>query len=191
MYKHIIIDVLNCYWRNATARKITKLKYQGEEIVTSGIYGALDSIRKFEKEFLFKDGTVWLLFDNPDSMFHLRKEIDPEYKNNRESMPEEFKVGIRILKEILKIYNDKYRIITISKAEADDLVFPLLNHIGRDQDILLISNDLDWARGINANIHWYNWEKTYYLENFKIDYGFSPEGNKVQMYKSFRGDKGN
>jgi 5'-3' exonuclease len=189
VYNHIVIDVLNCYFRNITGRKISKLKYQGKEIVTSGINGSIESINRFEKEFLFSGGTVWLLFDNPNSITELRKDIDPEYKNQRELLTQEFIIGIRILKDILKIYKDNYRIICIDKAEADDLVLPLVNYIDKKEDILLISNDLDWARCINANIHWYNWDKLFYLEEFKRTFGFSPEGNKVQLYKSLRGDK--
>jgi 5'-3' exonuclease len=189
-YNHLIIDMNNCYWRNITGRPVKKIRYKNNELVTSGIEGSIKSINKFETQFAVPEQrTVWLLFDNPDSIGNLRKDIDPDYKSQRERMPEDMKVGIRYLTEILKVYKDNYRLLFSDKMEADDLVNPLLETIPKDESVLLISADMDWARSIDSYVHWYNWERLFTRKAFNVVYGFEPTQASVKLYKAFTGDK--
>lgn len=188
-FDEIIVDMHNCYFRMVAGYPLKTINHKNKKIVVSGIEGSLRALGRLESQFLKKGGRMWLLFDNSNSLPKLRKDIDPTYKNHRESISNEMKVGIRYLIEMLKVYKDNYRVVFCDKMEADDLVKPVINYVGKTKDILLISNDMDWSKSMTPNILWYNWKKLYTNDIFKIDYKFSPEDNNVQLYKSFKGDK--
>lgn len=93
--------------------------------------------------------------------------------------------------EILKCYSDDYVILQEPNLEADDLVPIITRDVNVDHNnmCLLVSNDLDWSRSINEYTNWYDHANMYDIKSFTKKYGFSPEGNNIQMYKSIRGDK--
>ncbi len=191
-YNHVIIDGTNLYWRNASIANKQYFTYKNDKINISGIVGSLNALQKLEKFFLQPNGIIWILFDNPDSATKYRKDIDPDYKSSREQIPEGVQIVGKYLIEILKIYNNYYRLVFAKHLEADDLVLPLvqlLNKSNSDDSILLISSDLDWSRSITKTCDWYNWKKLYTWDMFQLDYGFYPEANKVKLYKALIGDK--
>jgi hypothetical protein len=67
-------------------------------------------------------------------------------------------------------------------------VEPLIKFLPERSKILLVSNDMDWARAINERIHWLGNDTIYDLPAFKKKYKFNPKGKKVQVYKSIHGD---
>lgn len=47
---------------------------------------------------------------------------------------------------------------------------------------------MDWARGMNENIHWLSKSGLYDQESFKEKYKFYPNDKTVTLYKVFQGD---
>jgi len=170
-------------------------KINSPDIVSIGVHEVLKKLNAFEYQYLNNKGLIWLLFDNPSSVTRLRSDIDPEYKSHRDSMNENMKAGLNYLIETLKVYKDNFRVVFVDKLEADDLVKPLIEHINKvysednKNNILLISNDMDWSKSITDKINWYNWKNLYTNEVFKNEYGFYPQGNSVQLFKALTGDK--
>jgi 5'-3' exonuclease len=138
---------------------------------------------------------VYLLFDNPTSTIKARQEIDENYKSHRlnKKYAKEIYKTIEILIRILKCYSNNFYILNKKDCEADDLTFPLLQHLNISNNgfdsALCISNDLDWSRNISENVHWYNFYNVFDISLFEKEYGFKPVKNKVKMYKAIRGDK--
>ena len=190
-YKHIIIDGNNLYAANWFANKNLTVTYQGNVIITGGIYGFLRSLKRLEREYLEKFGKVYILFDNYDSKENYRKEIDPAYKKDRKKQELAYYQGLDLLQLILLSYSDNYNIVYGTSYEADDLVLPIQKYLRKHfpyDRMLMISEDADWARGIGNDTDWYAKKKIFTSILFEETFGYAPTMDSVIMYKSLRGD---
>ena len=191
-YNSLIIDTFNFSSRAYhVCLTNTKLK---EDLVKDTIVLFFRMLKKVENNFLLPGGKVYFLFDNSTSIEDRRKEIDPSYKSTRRKKDEAFIRLVDILQLVLASYKDNYFYIRMENLEADDLVYPLLSIIEKeDENYLLISNDLDWSRCITENTHQAIYSGKDYtirtITKFKEKFGFSPLKNNIQLYKSFRGDE--
>ena len=160
MYSKLIIDTSNFYMRAySVGQEMTNKMEDGSTLVTGGIYTFLRMVRSVESRFLDpKNGEVYFLFDNCHSGINRRKEIDPEYKSNRTKKDEGFYRSLDILQTILLNYKDNWFCVKKSGFEADDLVYPFIKEFLNER-ILLISNDLDWFRGVSDRVHVAKYEK--------------------------------
>lgn len=193
-YSMIAIDVNNLYWRSVSTCIQNKTLVQNIYIYSEILQDCIDRINKIKEQYGTNNVRIYLLFDNPTSILNIRKAIDENYKHTRtnKKITKEFWDTLALLKIILQCYANNYYILKNDSCEADDLVYPLIKQIFTENDnLLLISADMDWARGMSfsENIHWFNYSQIYdHKEIFKRKYGFYPEANKVKMYKSIRGD---
>lgn len=192
-YSRILIDMSNLYYRSYSVSSHLSFKTSaGKEIITGGVYTSLKMIQRIQSEFLAPDGFIYFLFDNTHSGDDKRKEIDPDYKANRVKKDQAFYKGLDLLHLILLSYDDNFIILKRPGSEADDLVSTLLDEFSKYEKVLLVSNDLDWARGLSENTHLAKYEKKDYMiytpEYFEEKYGFYPTKESVILYKTFRGD---
>lgn len=175
----------------STSGHLTNKMADGSVLNTGGIYTSLKMIQNLKKNYLLTGGRIYFLCDNTHSKENVRKDIDPEYKNNREPHQNEtFYRGLDFLLLILQIYEDNNYIVKIESFEADDLVYPVLNKIPSDQTSLLVSTDMDWSRSISENVHWLKKDKIYDKKAFEEEYKFKPTRESVTLWKTFRGDSG-
>lgn len=192
-YQSIIIDGNNLFARNYFVHKNLTYKMSDEtELITGGIYGFIYSLNKLKRNYLSDYGKFYILFDNYNSSLRIRKEIDPNYKKNRKEKSKMYYRSIDLLQQILLNYDNNIVLVYRSEYEADDLVKPILNSIISEYDkVLLVSNDLDWARMIDFKKRYIEWlvgDKIYNNENFKEKYGYYPSEKNIILWKTFRGD---
>ena len=194
-YNFLILDGNNLFWR-AWATNVEQLIVDNEVIYSGGIAQFISRLNQLIDTFSYKDMVkVYLLFDNPTSTIKARQEIDENYKSHRlnKKYAKEIYKTIEILIRILKCYSNNFYILNKKDCEADDLTFPLLQHLNISNNgfdsALCISNDLDWSRNISENVRWYNFYNVFDISLFEKEYGFKPVKNKVKMYKAIRGDK--
>ncbi len=191
-YKNICIDLSNLYHRAYHVGKNMTTDIKGIETVTGGIVVSLKMIQSLERDYLENDGKIYFLFDNCHSGINKRKEIDPDYKSNRDKKEESFYKTLDLFQMILMNYKDNFFVVKKEGYEADDLVDPLVNV--NSETYLLVSNDLDWFRSISERVHVAKYEKGSYSiydkQGFIDKYGFEPSVENLCIYKSFRGDKG-
>ena len=195
-YQNIAIDGNNLYWRavcNCFQKAITvKEEDRTMSLYSSVVQDFIDRVNSLKKDYLYNNGKVYLLFDNPKSTLTLRQIIDEEYKSPRMNriIPEAFWDTLKILKQILLHYSNDFVFLQAKFCEADDLVIPLIENIeiSKTKRLLLVSADLDWSRGISENIDWFNFKTVYNKNNFYEEYKFFPERKNVVLYKVFRGD---
>ena len=188
-FENIIVDSNNLYHRNFHTHKDLTTEVRGETVYTGGIFGFLISLRKIEKLYLKKGGTIYLCFDNMSSTDNQRKEIDPDYKANRVKKEPAFYRGIDYLQLILFNHSDHYKVIYKDAFEADDYVKPLVKNIGNKEDTLLVSNDLDWARALDDRVFWLKDNGILTKDDFFEKHGYFPNENNLMIHKAFRGDK--
>ncbi len=188
-FQHILFDVSNLYHKGwHVNNNLTTTLEDGTEMITGGIYTTIQSINKMEREYGGDNCQIYLLFDNATSGGNKRKEIDPDYKGNREKKDHTFYKGLDYLRFILMNYKDNYTVVYRPQFEADDLTLPIVSHIDKNENVLLVSEDMDWSRLMANNVFWYAKKQVWDVDMFEEKYGFSPNSDAVVFYKAIRGD---
>lgn len=83
---------------------------------TSAIFGFVNTLEEVLKKE--RPSHLAVCFDPPGPTF--RSEIDAEYKANREATPEDIKLSVPIIKEILEAY--RIPVVEVKGFEADDVI---------------------------------------------------------------------
>ena len=195
LYDRILIDISNMYYRAYCAGQQLTTTVEGKPLITSGIYNTLRMLYKLRETHLAEGGRMYYLFDNASSLENRRKDIDPEYKENRQKKDPVFYRGLDYLYLALQVMHDGDRIIRKPSFEADDLVQPVIQSFeGRGYKVLLVSTDMDWSRSISDTVHWMVRDSvskkdiTYTKQMFEEKYGFEPSVESLCFYKAIRGD---
>src|SRR5919112_6820853 len=154
---------------------------------TNALYGFTSMVLKLiggtEEEVGI--GVVW---DGGKPQF--RMEIFPEYKAQRTSMPEELKVQLDHLDQILEAMN-----ITTVRAEgfeADDVLATLSRRIPEGVELMVLTGDQDAMQLVDDNVkvlrttRGVSETRTYGREEVIEEYGVTPE--QIPDYKALVGD---
>lgn len=191
-YDNLVFDVNNYYHKSYHVYKDLTQEIGNKHIMTGGIYGFIRTLKKCEREFLKEGGSIYFLFDNPDSKKDTRQlSIDPNYKADRKKYSQPFYRGLDYLRLVLMNYHNNSTVVYGTGFEADDLAPNILNKIDDNESTLVFSDDLDWARLIgykNKTVHLYMKKKIFDKKAFNEKYNFMPNENKVTLYKVIKGD---
>jgi hypothetical protein len=194
-YNAIIIDGNNLFWRTCSRSIKKSLLVGGIELYPNTIREFLNDVIKLKRDFGYDNTEIYICFDNPTSAIQMRKLISNGlYKSHRDSnkVPKGFYSSLNFLYNLLKNYDDNWFLLKLSSSEADDLVLPLIKQkLYSYKKVLCVSVDMDWARNIRENIHWYNYTNVYDINSFESKWGFNPslhDGRSVVMYKTLLGD---
>jgi 5'-3' exonuclease len=190
-YTHLVIDGNNLFFRSFVEHSSQTI--EGMIVYTQSVIQAIARVNELKERFGFEDSSVFILFDNPESKINIRKIItNGEYKHSREKkkVPKELYYSLSIFAEVLKNYKNNFYIVNKEGLEADDLTKPIYDlYKSTNNSFLFISADLDWARNIKTDAHWFNYHSVYDAYTFFNKYGFNPIGNSIQLWKALKGDK--
>lgn len=121
-----------------------------EGIPTGPIYGfAMTILQLIEKEKPTHIAVVW---DTHAPTF--RHELDQNYKANRPPQPEDLKVGIPLIKEMV----DYFKIPNLEKDgfEADDIIGTIATEAsGEDVEVFMVTPDKDFMQIVSDNVKLY------------------------------------
>ena len=121
-----------------------------EGIPTGPILGFANTLEKMLDEE--KPTHIAVAWDTHVPTF--RHEMDEEYKANRPPQPEELKVGIPLMKEMLDYYGIKN--IERDGFEADDVIGTIASRANADDvDVFLVTPDKDFMQLIHDHIKMY------------------------------------
>lgn len=192
-YDFLLFDVNNIYHRAFKGDDKIATVYNNSRLETQGIYGSITRIQNQIDKYLKKDGQCYFLFDNPITAQKRAQSINPEYKSNRRKESKQFYRGLDYLEFILRNYKDNSFIVREQSTEADDwvkVILESLNLKNSDKKALMISTDLDWARSLTENTHWYSFynKKIFSPKEFKEHYSFEVSEHSVIFFKCFYGD---
>ncbi|MFO8235106.1 MAG: DNA polymerase I [Bacteroidales bacterium] len=124
--------------------------YNSKGLNTSAILGFTNTlIEVLEKQ---SPTHIGVAFDPSEPTF--RNEIYPEYKANREQMPEDIKASIPFIKEIIEGFN--IPIIQFSGYEADDVIGTLAHQSKKHQyETYMMTPDKDYGQLLDEKIYIY------------------------------------
>lgn len=196
-YDAIIVDTMNVFYRVSEHKNESATLVSKKKVYKRSVCNFIKKIDELVEKYSYHDADIYLLFDNPTSRVELnsafmyagRKEISPDYKANRTKEPKEFYNSIGLIRYYYLLNKPNYRCLLASRLEADDLVKPLLRNDLKDKSVLMISNDLDWAKEITPKVHWLkNWDEIVESEQLSRTLGFRATEASLVAYKAIYGD---
>lgn len=144
--KLFLLDGMALAYRAHFAFINSRLK-NSEGIPTGPILGFANTVEKMLEED--KPTHIAVAWDTHEPTF--RHEIDEEYKANRPPQPEELKVGIPLMKEMLKAWGIPN--IEQHGYEADDIIGTIANGANADDvDVMLVTPDKDFMQLVHDHI---------------------------------------
>lgn len=151
-----------------------RMNSQGQN--TSASFGFVNSlIQLLEKE---RPTHLTVVFDPPGPTF--RHEEYPEYKANREEMPEDIRMAVPILKRLLKACN--IPCLQVSGFEADDVIGTLsVKGAQHGYKVYMVTPDKDYAQLVTNDIFLYkpsrmgNGIEIYDPQKVEEKFGVGPE----------------
>lgn len=153
---------------------------------TNALYGFTSMVLKLlDTDEEVGIGVVW-----DAGLPEFRTEIYPEYKAQRSAMPEELRVQLDHLDEILAAMN--VPAIRAPGFEADDALATLSKRIPDDVELMLVTGDQDAMQLVDGNVkvlrttRGVSETKTYGREEVVEEYGVTPE--QIPDYKALMGD---
>ncbi|CAN5193160.1 DNA polymerase I [soil metagenome] len=153
---------------------------------TNALYGFTSMILKLlDSDEEVGLGVVW---DSGKPRFRL--EVYPEYKAQRSSMPEELRVQLDHLDEILEAMN--IPAVRAEGFEADDVLATLSRRISEDVQLKIVTGDQDAMQLVDGQVkvlrttRGVSETKEYGREEVIEEYGVTPE--QIPDYKALTGD---
>lgn len=184
--KFAIIDGKSVFYRGYYAMPNLATK---DGTPTGGVFGfatmALEVIRRLQPDY------VAVAWDKPKTNIRKRLELYPEYKAGRKPAPEDFKVQIPLLHELLNAFG--WPLYELDDYEADDIMGSLaLQASKKDIETLLITSDLDMLQVVSPLTHVYALKtglsniELYSPKSFEAKYGLLV--NQFLDMKAIKGD---
>jgi DNA polymerase-1 len=154
---------------------------QGEP--TGAIYGVLNMLRKLRADFPSDYSAC--VFDAKGKTF--RDDWYPAYKANRPSMPDELRVQIEPLHEIVAAAG--WNILMINGVEADDVIGTLAQQASQNGVRCVISTgDKDLTQLVNERVLWVNTMSDEKLGEAGVEAKFGVRPERIVDYLTLVGD---
>lgn len=147
---------------------------------TKAIFGVTQMLLKILREWDPKI-IVWFMDEGGPTFRHLQYE---EYKATRPSMPEDLKVQIPYIKEIVRALG--IPLVSAEGYEADDLIATFIRTF--EIPVLMVAPDRDLFSLISERVSVYDPVRETFidLETFREKYGFNP--NQFAEFRALAGD---
>jgi len=150
---------------------------------TGAIYGVLNMLRKLIKDE--QPDRVAVVFDAKGKTF--RNDIYPEYKANRPPMPDELRVQIDPLHQIIKAQG--LPLISIEGVEADDVIGTMSQQAtAQGYQVLISTGDKDMAQLVNPNVRLINTMNNHLMDEPGVVEKFQVRADQIIDYLALMGD---
>ena len=150
---------------------------------TGAIRGVIGMLRKLSRDFA--GSPIAVVFDAPGKTF--RDDIYPEYKANRESMPDPLRQQIAPIHEIIRAMG--LPLLVVPGVEADDVIGTLAADATRERrDTVISTGDKDMAQLVTEHVSLVDTMKDVRLDRAGVTakYGVPPE--LIVDYLALMGD---
>ena len=150
---------------------------------TGAIYGVLNMLRRLRNDY--QPAEMAVVFDAKGKTF--RHEMYPAYKANRPPMPEDLRIQIEPLHELVRALG--YPLICVEGVEADDVIGTLAKQADAEERSVVISTgDKDLAQLVNRNIQLVNTMSNTVLDEQGVLDKFGVRPDQIVDYLALMGD---
>lgn len=151
---------------------------------TGAIYGVLNMLKKLLKDY--DPEHIAVIFDPKGKTF--RHKMFPEYKANREAMPDELREQIQPLFKAIKALG--FPLVIEDGVEADDVIGTLAKRMEKQGKTVLISTgDKDMAQLVNKNVTLVNTMTDKQMDPAGVKEKFGVKPDQIIDYLALMGDK--
>jgi len=148
MKRLVVIDGKSVFYRGYYAMGALSTS---AGVATGGVYGfaaiAMELVKKLNPD------KVVVAWDKAGTSVAKRKAIFPEYKAGRVKPPEDFFAQIPMLRELVGALG--WYFCEIDEYEADDIIGTLAKQVPKDDEMYIISSDLDMLQVVDENVRMY------------------------------------
>ena len=148
MKKLILIDAYAMIYR-AYYALIKSPRINSKGVNTSAVFGFINTLN----EVLKKENPdyIGVAFD-PSGTGTFRMRLDPNYKAQREKTPEDIRIAVPIIKELLKAY--RIPVYQVDDYEADDVIGTLSEQASHVPDLqtFMMTLDKDYGQLVKENV---------------------------------------
>lgn len=150
---------------------------------TGAIYGVLNMLRKLMQDE--QPDYIAVVFDAKGKTF--RNDIYPEYKANRPPMPDDLRVQIEPLHNIIRAQG--LPLVIVEKVEADDVIGTLARE-GKEQglQVLISTGDKDMAQLVCDDITLINTMNMVHMDKAMVEEKFQVKPEQIIDYLALMGD---
>lgn len=150
---------------------------------TGAIYGVLNMLRKLLKDE--QPDRLAVVFDAKGKTF--RNDIYPEYKANRPPMPDDLRVQIEPLHQIIEAQG--LPLIVVPGVEADDVIGTMSQQASEQgYQVLISTGDKDMAQLVNANVSLINTMNNHFMDEASVVEKFQVKADQIIDYLALMGD---
>ena len=151
---------------------------------TGAIRGVINMMRKLQKDY--PESQIIVIFDAKGKTF--RNDMYPEYKANRPSMPDELRVQIQPIHDIIKAMG--LPLLVIDGVEADDVIGTLAAQATEGKrDVIISTGDKDMAQLVNEHVSLINTMTETFMDVNGVIEKFGVRPDQIIDYLSLMGDK--
>lgn len=151
---------------------------------TGAIRGVINMMRKLQKDY--PESQIIVIFDAKGKTF--RNDMYPEYKANRPSMPDELRVQIQPIHDIIKAMG--LPLLVIEGVEADDVIGTLAAQATQaKRDVIISTGDKDMAQLVNEHVSLINTMTDTFMDVEGVIEKFGVHPDQIIDYLSLMGDK--
>lgn len=151
---------------------------------TGAIRGVINMMRKLQKDY--PESQIIVIFDAKGKTF--RSDMYPEYKANRPSMPDELRVQIQPIHDIIKAMG--LPLLVIEGVEADDVIGTLADQATTaKRDVIISTGDKDMAQLVNEHVSLINTMTETFMDVEGVVEKFGVRPDQIIDYLSLMGDK--
>ena len=150
---------------------------------TNAIFGFVNMLQRIHDEHA--PSHLGMVLDSPGKNF--RHDIYPEYKANRTTMPDELRVQIPRIKEIVQAYN--IPILELAGYEADDIIATLATRWEQaGVEVVIVSGDKDFMQVVSERVSMLDtmWDRR--IGPAEVHAKFGVEPGRVVEVQALMGD---
>jgi DNA polymerase-1 len=150
---------------------------------TGAIFGVINMLRKLREAY--QPEYMAVVFDAKGKTF--RHDIYTEYKAHRPPMPDDLKVQIEPLHQLVRAMG--FPLISVEGVEADDVIGSLSNQVsGQDKQMLISTGDKDLAQLVNPRVALINTMNDQLLDESGVEKKFEVPPTRIIDYLTLVGD---
>ncbi len=150
---------------------------------TGAVYGVINMLNKLVADY--KPEHIAVVFDAKGKTF--RNDMYPDYKANRPPMPDDLRVQIAPLHELVEALG--YPIIIVPDVEADDVIGTYARQATNQKiDVLISTGDKDLAQLVNPHISLINTMNNVLMDEAGVKQKFDVPASAIIDYLALVGD---
>ena len=151
---------------------------------TNAIFGVVNMLRKLKQDY--PSDYIAAVFDPKGRTF--RDDIYPEYKANRQAMPEDLAAQVEPLFETIRALG--WPLVIVDGVEADDVIGTLARHAEGTHgwDTLISTGDKDLTQLVSTRITWMNTMSNEVLDPKGVEAKFGVPPDRIIDYLALMGD---